>query len=448
MKALFQVTLVRRVFFALVAAFGISWLALMAQIISDSVDEKMEGRRLAEFQASVMHNLRQIDTPALAGAYLRGAVEESNRPHIGTRHATIAAYLTDQDGRWLYSNLPNYNPLVQAVKQAKPGPIFTRDGFLVLREDTGRWSLTVATHRHTVLGVVLDDWAELSIDLLLVFPIMLIPVWIAVSRGLDPLRRLSQRIAAKGDDLSPLDFDPRYAELKPLAAAIDGLLAQLRGKLQRELAFVQDAAHELRTPIAVISAQAHILSLAADRPARIEAESRMDHAVARAAHLIQQLLNLAQVDGGNAQRTSIVDVAALTSQTLEQLAQHAIARQIDLRLEAPDALRWPIDLVAFQSILHNLLDNAIKYANAGGSIVVTLRGADGRLMLSIADDGPGIAEHDLPYLFERFYRGQGHDVAGAGLGLAIVKQAAAGMGGSVKVVTGLDGRGVCFKLVL
>lgn len=448
MKTLLQVTLVRRVVFALLIAFGIAWIALMAQTISQSVDEQRESDKLSQFQASVMGNLRQLARPDLAQAYLSGAVDETNRPYAGTRKATIAARLVDARGQVVFAHLPPGDDLMRAINQAQAGPMTTRHGYLVLREDSGPWSLTVATHRHNMVAVVMDDWLELSSDMLLVFPFILIPVWIAVSRGLRPLRLLSQHIAGKGDDLSPLGFDPKYAELKPLAMAVDGLLSQLRGKIQRERAFVQDAAHELRTPIAVISAQAHVLSRAADAQARLEAASRMDHAVARAAHLIQQLLHLAEADADSAQKNAIVDVADLVRGSLAQLGPNAVARSMDLRLEAPDALPWPLNPTAFQSVLHNLLDNAIKYAHGGGNIVVTLCQMDNTLAISVADDGPGIAEHDLPHLFERFYRGQGQDVAGAGLGLAIVKQASASLGGEIQMGPGLGGGGVRFTLTL
>lgn len=104
---------------------------------------------------------------------------------------------------------------------------------------------------------------------------------------------------------------------------------------------------------------------------------------------------------------------------------------------------------AFQSILENLLHNAIRYVHDGAQVVVTLRAGDQGLTLSVADDGPGIPAAERPRVFERFYRGLGQEASGSGLGLAIVMQAAHRMGGQVAIVEGLSpGRGVGFRVQL
>jgi len=116
---------------------------------------------------------------------------------------------------------------------------------------------------------------DLAPSLALAFPFVVLPVWLAIRQGLRPLRRLSGRLAQRhADDLSSLDIDLKYAELQPVVSAFNALLLKLRDKVQRERAFVQDAAHELRTPMAVIAAQAHVLTRAASScRARWEARS-------------------------------------------------------------------------------------------------------------------------------------------------------------------------------
>ena len=126
----------------------------------------------------------------------------------------------------------------------------------------------------------------------------------------------------------------------------------------------------------------------------------------------------------------------------------ASKRGIELSLDAPDRLVFPLDRSAFQSALNNLIDNALRYGRDGGRVNVTLQ-ADGEyLTLLVADDGPGISPASREHVFERFWRGTGHDVPGAGLGLAIVRQAAGRMGGTVHIEDGLDGRGVAFRIAL
>lgn len=448
MNALFRPTLVRRVFLALLAAFAIAWIALLTLNARDNVDEDMERGKLLGFHNFVIANLRLIDNDVAANTFLAGAVGEANRLDVGTRHAQISARLSDRQGRTLFLYSADDDAPLSVTDALQHNLVSTRNDYLVTHQDTLRWSLTLARGRHHVIPVILDTLWALSRYMLIAFPFILLPVWIAVSRGLKPLQQLSKRIAAKGDDLSPLNLDPKYMELQPLVLALDGLLTQLRGKLQREHAFVQDAAHELRTPIAVISAQAHVLSMAATVEARREAEMRMDEAIARTARLIQQLLQLAQMDDSIADQAIVMDIADLARQELAQVSLAAMARELDLRLVAPEALMCRVDQLAFQSILHNLLDNAIKYIHDGGQIVVELMMRDGMLIMSVADDGPGMRAEDEANIFERFHRGHGHDVPGSGLGLAIVKQAAIKLGGDIQLSTGLSGRGCQFTLTL
>jgi signal transduction histidine kinase len=274
----------------------------------------------------------------------------------------------------------------------------------------------------------------------------LLAIWWSVWHGLKPLQRLSAQIAARSDDdLSPLVQVPLHAELKPLAASIDHLLARLLRKVQREHAFVQDAAHELRTPMAVISAQAHVLARVGDAATRHEAEQHMDQAIARASHLVEQLLQLARVDREGLQPLRPIDIAQVARQVLADCAPAAMARGIELSLDAPDTLLHPFDLHAAESVLHNLLDNAIRYGHEGGRVAAELRRDGQALVLSVADDGPGIPPGERQRVFERFYRGStGQCSTGSGLGLAIVQQAVGRMAGQVRLSSGLHERGCRF----
>jgi signal transduction histidine kinase len=290
---------------------------------------------------------------------------------------------------------------------------------------------------------------EMTVQMLIALPIMVLTIWLVVARGLRPLRVLSQLIADKNkDDLTPLQFTSEYAELKPLTAALDRLLSQLRSKIAREHAFVQDAAHELRTPMAVISAQAHVLTLAETASERHLAERNLESAIDRSSHLIAQLLEMSHIDNDKLQVVEAIDVAALLQQELARLAPAAIARQIELSLDAPNQLLSRVDANLLQSIVQNLLNNAILYVNEGDQIEVQLCQTDESMRLSVADNGPGIPLADRERIFERFYRGVGHDVAGTGLGLAIVAQAVARLNGRIELSTGLDERGCCFTVTL
>jgi two-component system, OmpR family, sensor histidine kinase QseC len=126
-----------------------------------------------------------------------------------------------------------------------------------------------------------------------------------------------------------------------------------------------------------------------------------------------------------------------------------MARNMEISLEAPECLSASLDLHALQSVLQNLVDNAVRYGYENGRIVVELtsfRLVRDVIVLAVADDGPGIPDCDRSRVFDRFYRGRHDDARGAGLGLTIVKQAAARMGGVVQVTSGLDGRGSRFEV--
>ena len=129
---------------------------------------------------------------------------------------------------------------------------------------------------------------------------------------------------------------------------------------------------------------------------------------------------------------------------LAQAAPQAIARQIELSLDASDTLPARLDQPAFESIAHNLIDNALRYAPHGGNVAVALRHTGAALQLSVQDDGPGIPASEQQRVFERFYRGTGHAANGSGVGLAIVRQAVLRMGGQVQIGVGLNGKGVGF----
>ncbi|MFZ6750897.1 sensor histidine kinase [Undibacterium sp. Ren11W] len=450
MHSLMRPTLVRRVFFSLLIACSVIWTIMMALDLSINLGDAKTSEELSELSAYLVDGLAQIENEAAAGSFILGAVGEAKRPAYNWRNFGFVKYqLSDRNGRLLLSNLAVSEPAL-AGKVGQVSAI-ERNGrrFLLLRSETPRWSLNIALPLHTFWGILRDDWLELTLNILIAFPFIFIPVWIAISRGLRPLNLLSERIAARGSgDLSAVNVDPRYAEMKPLVTALDSLLAQLRHTIHREHAFVQDAAHELRTPMAVISAQAHVLSMASNAQERGEAERHMDLAIARAAHLIQQLLDLAQLDARPAQPSEALDVAQLVRQELALRAPTAIARKLDLSLEAPDSLCLALEPNAFRSVLQNLVNNALHYVQQGGRIVVELKEQDDVVSLSVADNGPGIPEYQRELVFERFHRGTGNTAPGSGLGLAIARQAAAALNGTIHIATGLDNSGCQFVLRL
>jgi signal transduction histidine kinase len=354
--------------------------------------------------------------------------------------------LLDRDGRRVWAS-PGVAPgdIVEAPSLARA--MLNGEIHRVYRGSNGRWTLRIAEPWRTAAAFLSYNARFLLPYLLIAAPCVLLPVWLSVRNGMKPLQQLASRIAERSpDDLTPTGYAARHRELKPLVHSLDALLLQLRHKVERERAFVQDAAHEMRTPLAVIAAQAHVLAHAPDAAQRMQAQEHLNSAIARASHLGRQLLDLAALDDAQRAAPRLIDLAQWLRQALAQVAPAAIARGIDITLEAPDTLQRSVDVPALESIVHNLVDNALRYGRDGGAVRVELTPDGAGWMLSVRDDGPGVAAEERPRLFERFYRGAGHDAPGSGLGLAIVRQAARVGGGSVAITEGLDGRGIGFAV--
>lgn len=430
-------TLVRRVVLALLLAFGLIFALNLAAIFWQVTSQGRVDARLRARAESLVALAEGAATPGearAAAAAAAGILNQPGAPETGNPRAQrqdVVIVLADAGGAQVYGS----------AGAADIGS----GAFRTFRAASPHWSVTVAEAKFSPGWLLLKISGEMGIYLVVSFLLVLGAIWLAVTRGLRPLRRLSDRIAARGpDDLQPLGVNPEYAELAPVTAAIDRMLAQLRSKMETERGFVQDAAHELRTPLAVISAQAHVLARTAGGEQRAAAERHMERAIERASRLIRQLLELAQVDSAPAGQSATIDVAQLVRQEMALQAPAAMARDVELSLESPDALFHTLEVPPLQSILQNLLGNAIQYVGVGGQVLVELRaGADG-LLMSVADDGPGIAEGEQAEIFERFRRGSGQEAPGSGLGLAIVKQSAARLGGTVRLGPGLDGKGCTF----
>jgi two-component system sensor histidine kinase QseC len=446
LSAFFRPTLVRRVVLALLAASVLIWLVLMAYYYWQESSQSAAAARQHQRGEAVLAVLSEINdaTQARQAVALYSALFNSVYLRAGVPERFLIQ-LEDQTGQRLYLT-PGSDDIGWSVHETDVvSQQLQGRQYQVYRGKSTLWMITLAEPVPAPAVLLARLSSNLTISVLISFPLLLLPVWYAVSRGLSPLRRLSDAIAARGpDDLQPLGLDMTYAELMPLTTALDRLFSQLRARISREHSFVQDAAHELRTPIAVIAAQAHVMRKTVDSEDRLEAAQYLDAAIARVSHLIDQLLDLARFDTASSTAATKQDVAQLLRQELVNVAVTAMARDIELSLEAPDQLTCVLDAQAWQSIVQNLLSNAVRYGRDGGQVVVELVAQNGILTLSITDDGPGISPAEQSLVFERFYRVAGTDITGSGLGLAIVAQAVTRLGGKVRLEQGLQGRGCNF----
>jgi two-component system, OmpR family, sensor histidine kinase QseC len=283
-------------------------------------------------------------------------------------------------------------------------------------------------------------------QLLAGLPLLAFPIWLAVRTGIAPLLRLSQALRARPPgDLAPLAIDAPHRELVPLVDALDATLERLSELLQRERAFLADAAHELRTPLAVIATQYDTLRRAPAGPDRDAAMDRLGLGVARSARLVNQLLSLARLEAHADAGPTAVDLADIVRDCLAMHASDAAQRGIELAYHGRDSLVVRCQAQAVDTIVQNLVSNAMRHGRRGGRVDVGLEQDGARdLVLDVADDGPGIDAAQRERAFDRFWQGRkpGSSASGAGLGLAIVRAAARQLDAHVALSDGLEGRGL------
>jgi signal transduction histidine kinase len=210
--------------------------------------------------------------------------------------------------------------------------------------------------------------------------------------------------------------------------------------------YLGDASHELRTPVSVILANAEaLLDGGVDQPAVARTLlGGIDRHARRLARLVDDLLDLSRLEGG-VRSLDVEDLPLfdLFHEVVDLLAENAKERGVHIAVAAGSALTVRADAKALERILHNLLDNAIKYGPVGGQVRIdAVQEPDRSILVRVDDDGPGIELRDRQRVFERFYRadrGRARAQGGAGLGLAIVGQLAAAMGADVGVERGTRG---------
>jgi two-component system OmpR family sensor kinase/two-component system sensor histidine kinase QseC len=257
----------------------------------------------------------------------------------------------------------------------------------------------------------------------LLLPIMVAAVAWIVNRGLLPLRYVTAEVQRRDvRSLRPLGSENLPREIEPLVSELNRLLARLQKAFDDQRAFIGDAAHELRSPLTVLRLQLQLLDRAPDESARSEARGRLGASVERAIHLVEQLLTLARSDPqATAGDFESIDLSAAAAQGITDTHDLAIARNIDLSLDAMPNILVRGDGEALRTLVRNLVDNAVRYTPPGGSVQVRCRRTADGVLLEVSDSGPGIAPADRERVFDRFYRRAAAQESGTGLGLAIVK---------------------------
>ncbi len=255
-------------------------------------------------------------------------------------------------------------------------------------------------------------------------------VLLVVQRITSPVRTLSQRLAQRDDDdLTPIYSPDLPTEIRPLAEATNQLMQRLQQMLDYRKKFVRDAAHQLRTPLAVLKVQVQSAQRG-DMPAET-ALAEIQHTVDRATVLANQMLSLAKVEQLRQQQDfAPVEMADSVRTIALELAPLIANKEIDFELDAQPCEVLGHDWM-LRELTRNLLQNAIHYTPLGGVLQVRLGRLGGSAVLTIDDSGPGIAAELRERLFEPFSAGSSR--SGSGLGLAIVQEIVRALHGSIQL---------------
>jgi two-component system OmpR family sensor kinase len=332
-------------------------------------------------------------------------------------------------------------------------PEITTLGFSTAQTSEGQWRVYGTQAATTVIQVAQpmrirqQQAVQLAVQTLkpfaLLLPLLAILIWLVVGHALEPLQRLTTLVKARRvDALDPLPNEPLPDEVQPLVSALNDLLVRLGAALERERAFMADAAHELRTPLTALHLQMEMLARAANEAERTDAMERLSAGVQRAIRLVEQMLSLARQEPRVDHTRVSVPLHEIARDVVAELVPFADAKQIDLGISESQPAFVRGDPDALRTLIRNLVDNAVRYTPPAGRVDVCLEGHTNRIVLRVVDTGPGIPPEERARVFDRFYRRPGTSPPGSGLGMAIVKAIADTHGATVALDSGPEGHGL------
>jgi signal transduction histidine kinase len=439
------------------------------QDVAETETARLAERATAEVRMAVTRALVDARAQGLSGEAAIGAAELAFSNSIPERFGVAQGFLEGHFAFWDPKEPePQYVSSQQAVVDDVAGratavataqSVSTHVGGgslfsnLLLPADLGTWVVHVPFERPNgttwVLDVIYEPRREAEAmerirPPMLLLSAMALGLTLLVMRLMTNwvLRLVDQlRVAAESVDAEMLDVrlpDLGSNEIGDLARSLNGLLDRLRRRAEMQTRFVADASHELATPVAGIRGYVGILkSWGADEPeVREEALEAIDRESTRMVRLTRQLLGLIRSEKELEFQSIHHDINAVVRQVLADAATRYSAKGLEFIGPEKDSLILYGDPDRMEDIVSILVDNAAKYTQADGTIMVKTLARKGDVVLEVSDSGPGIPPDDLPNIFERFYRSDRSrsDVTGGfGLGLAIAKQLVESAGGLIDV---------------
>ena len=291
-------------------------------------------------------------------------------------------------------------------------------------------------------------WRSL-LPFLILFPVLLLVVGDLVRKLFRPIASLAAEIDRRGEQLlHPIDEQHLPAEVRPFVVAINRLLTRVAQAMDGQRRFVADAAHELRSPMTALSLQAERLAACSLQVSARERLLPLCQGIERSRQLIDQLLSLAAAQAAVPRPQARIGVHAVYRRVLEDLLPLAEQKHLDIGVEDSADVQLLINPMDLFTLIKNLVDNAIRYTPAGGTIDLCLAQTDTCVCLQVKDSGPGISVEEHDRVFDPFYRTLGSGETGSGLGLSIVRAIAERVGARVALgfTDETSRRGLCVSL--
>lgn len=253
-------------------------------------------------------------------------------------------------------------------------------------------------------------------------------LWIGIKKSLNPLLVIENELTLRSaQDLKPILLNSVPLEVSKLVNSLNGLISKLNQAMHSQNRFIADAAHQLRTPLAGIRAQVELSDKAQQVSEIKDRLSKISLSTEQLIHLVNQLLILAknQPEAASYVDFKEIDLVSYVKKIILDFESHADNKNIELSYSGLDEKIMIIgDAVRLHDLIYNLIDNAIRYTQNAGNVMLGITIEDGHACLTVQDNGVGIAESEQAKVFERFYRGKECLGFGTGLGLAIVKEIA------------------------
>jgi len=445
---LLSVTLITS--FAIVGNLFLAHKDIQAQLDADLI---RTGLRIQSFMTAKL-SPEQLDTiqqnlikTFATHSTLENTGESNNATDAINPNNTVEFQIWDKNG----------NPVLRSATGPTTPLSDGKPGLSTLWIDGNSWRVNTSYNPENQFTVMIAERAnyrqqlenQLTQDaifiMLITYPFLGFLIWVIVGRGLGSLKQVAREVRNReSTNLSAVNIDEIPAEIEPLVCELNSLFARLQDSFERNKRFTADAAHELRTPLAALSAQVQVALRAETPEDRNKALLKVLSGVNRSTHVVQQLLTLSRMDpDAGINDPSDVNIARLAGDIAALLAPEAIAKNIDLELLAPDmeALIWG-NSTSIGILLRNLIDNAIRYTQENGRVTIDIQADNDTVTLIVSDNGPGIPEDLRQRVFERFFRVMGSKSTGSGLGLGIVMQIAKLHKAEIQLATPADSQGL------